>query len=83
MLDFYLQSSRFRDIEKHLDVLACRRVKLNWRYNHPEPWEDYPIPPPDYIDVPYVIMEYEIDDWVEYHVEHPYCYELESWEFVN
>lgn len=79
MDDFSAQHYRFSIVEK----LNCRRIKLNWRYNPPEPYEDYPIEPPNYIDVPNDIYEDEIDDWIDFHVEHPYCYSLESWEHVN
>lgn len=65
MDDFSAQHYRFGMLEKQLPNIKCWHVKLNWRYNHPEPWED------------------EIDDWIDFHVEHPYCYTLESWEFVN
>ena len=80
MDDFSAQHYRFGIVEKRMSFIKCRRVKLNWRYNRPEPWEDYPIEPPNYINVPNDIYEFEIDDWIDFHVEHPYCYTLESWD---
>lgn len=83
MDDYSFQHHRFATLEKQIPFIKCRRVKLNWRYNPPEPWKDYPIEPPKYTDVPTDIYEDEIDDWIDFHVEHPYCYTLESWEFVS
>lgn len=82
MDDFSAQHYRFGMLEKQLPNIKCRHVKLNWRYNHPEPWEDCPIEPSNYTDVPNDIYEDEIDDWIDFHVEHPYCYTLESWEYI-